>query len=259
MERGWISLNRSIRDHWLYLEKRKFSYYEAWLDILMDANHVENKILMSGELIQINRGQFITSIRKLGERWGWSRTKVKSFLDLLESDSMVIVKSDTKKTLITVVNYDNYQNMDISKRHRSDTEKHQKDTNNNVNKINKDIVEQPLDTSSPTEIIKEIIDYLNQKLSTRYKSTTKVTQTKIKARLAEGFTVDDFKKVIDNKASEWLYDADMSKYLRPETLFGSKFESYLNQLIVKDKQKSSDFTEGKPADLIVPEEFRYDD
>lgn len=77
--------------------------------------------------------------------------------------------------------------------------------------------------------IKEIIDYLNKKTNSNYRPSTKATQTKIKARLAEGFNVDDFKRVIDIKCAEWLNDANMSQYLRPETLFGTKFESYSQQ------------------------------
>jgi uncharacterized phage protein (TIGR02220 family) len=61
-----------------------------------------------------------------------------------------------------------------------------------------------------------------------YKATTKKTQSCVKARLAEGFTVDDFKAVIDKKCAEWIGDEKMEKYLRPETLFGPKFEGYLN-------------------------------
>ena len=75
----------------------------------------------------------------------------------------------------------------------------------------------------------EVIDYLNNKTGSSYKSTTRKTKDLIKARINEGFTLDDFKKVIDNKTAEWLNDSNMSKYLRPETLFGNKFESYLNQ------------------------------
>ena len=80
-----------------------------------------------------------------------------------------------------------------------------------------------------TKLCNEVVDYLNQKAKSNFKATTKATQTKIRARLAEGFNVDDFKKVIDIKTAEWLDDANMSQYLRPETLFGTKFESYLNQ------------------------------
>lgn len=79
-------------------------------------------------------------------------------------------------------------------------------------------------------VIDSIIDYLNQKAGTHYKSTTPKTKQFIKARLNEKFTEDDFKAVIDKKCNEWL-GTDMEQYLRPETLFGTKFESYLNQKV----------------------------
>lgn len=76
---------------------------------------------------------------------------------------------------------------------------------------------------------REIIDFLNFKVGSNYRSTTKKTKDLIKARFNEGFTIDDFKAVIDKKAMEWINDNKMKVYLRPETLFGTKFESYLNQ------------------------------
>lgn len=77
----------------------------------------------------------------------------------------------------------------------------------------------------PTE---EVIDHLNQRAGTHYKATTASTRKLIKARLKEGFTVDEFKMVIDKKCADWLNNPAMAEYLRPETLFGNKFESYLN-------------------------------
>ena len=94
-------------------------------------------------------------------------------------------------------------------------------------------------TASPEEC-ERILAYLNGRLKTRYTLTT-ATQTKINARFAEGHTVEDFITVIDTKAAEWL-GSDAAKYLRPETLFGSKFEGYLNQKAVE--RKASGFTEG---------------
>lgn len=73
----------------------------------------------------------------------------------------------------------------------------------------------------------EIVDYLNQRAGTSYRASSKKTQTLIHARMAEGFTLEDFKTVIDKKCNEWL-GGDMAKFLRPETLFGTKFEGYLN-------------------------------
>ena len=75
--------------------------------------------------------------------------------------------------------------------------------------------------------IAEIISYLNQKAGTCYRTSTSSTVRHISARLKEGYSVDDFKKVIDSKCRQWLKDDTMKKYLRPETLFGQKFESYL--------------------------------
>lgn len=76
--------------------------------------------------------------------------------------------------------------------------------------------------------IKYIVDYLNQKTNSAYRPNTPKTVSLIKARLSEGFTVDDFKKVIDTMTAEWR-GTDMEKFLRPETLFGTKFEGYLNR------------------------------
>ena len=72
-----------------------------------------------------------------------------------------------------------------------------------------------------------VIDYLNTKAGRSYKPTSKPTVKHINARLSEGFTLDDFKTVIDFKVSKWRGDPEWEQYLRPDTLFGTKFESYL--------------------------------
>lgn len=78
-------------------------------------------------------------------------------------------------------------------------------------------------------VIENIITYLNKKVSSDFKKSTKSTQKLINARIKEGYSIIDFEKVIDIKSSKWLNDPGMSQYLRPETLFGNKFESYLNE------------------------------
>lgn len=84
-------------------------------------------------------------------------------------------------------------------------------------------------------IYKDIIEYLNNKLNSKYRSSSKSTKEKINARLKEGFTYDDFVCVIDKKYNEWN-GTEFEKYLCPETLFGTKFEKYLNQ---KDGKRKS--------------------
>ena len=91
------------------------------------------------------------------------------------------------------------------------------------------------DSSSNKEIYVSIISYLNEKANTNYRASSKKTRTCIHARLDEGFTLDDFKTVIDKKTAEWM-ESEWEKFLRPETLFGTKFESYLNAKIRPSKQ-----------------------
>ncbi|HEI7563745.1 TPA: DnaD domain-containing protein [Staphylococcus aureus] len=148
---GWISIDRSIQNHWLFKEKRTFSKFEAWIYLLMEANHSKAKAPIGNQIVTVERGQRLTSILTLSDLFNWSRFKVKTFLDLLESDGMLEVKTTSKYTLITIVNYDFYQSEqgrnqhqnDIkptSKQHQSNinptSKQHQTNTNNNDNKDN---------------------------------------------------------------------------------------------------------------------------
>lgn len=83
--------------------------------------------------------------------------------------------------------------------------------------------------------IKEIIDYLNAKVGSRYRYNSEGNNKHIRARLNENYTVDDFKVVIDNKVADWL-NSNMEQFLRPATLFGNKFDQYLNQRTYKSPQ-----------------------
>ena len=87
-------------------------------------------------------------------------------------------------------------------------------------------------------VVSEIIDYLNQKTGKHFRKSIANTTRAINARSKEGFTADDFKAVIDKKVIEWGKDERMKQYLRPQTLFGTKFESYLNQDLVEHKSQT---------------------
>jgi len=109
-----------------------------------------------------------------------------------------------------------------------------KESKVNKSKVNNNIYT-PLNDknkSNHTKEVSTIITYLNEKANTNYKTTTKKTRDLIKARFNEGFTMDDFKTVIDKKVKLWT-DTEFERFIRPETLFGTKFESYLNEKIVK--------------------------
>ena len=114
------------------------------------------------------------------------------------------------------------QGLDNDVGYQKKTKGYQKSTNSN-------------DNDKDNNIYSRIIDHLNEKASKSFKYTTKKTKSCIDARIGEGFTEADFLKVIDIKTEEWKDNPDMSKYLRPETLFGTKFEGYLQQETVKEQ------------------------
>ncbi|MCP4585371.1 conserved phage C-terminal domain-containing protein [Pseudoalteromonas sp.] len=116
-----------------------------------------------------------------------------------------------------------------------------KSSRNAANRTEKEQIEGDSDSvsvsDSVSKYIVEILDYLNNKMGTKYKTTTKKTQTLITARIREKFTVEDFKAVIDTKYTDWFHKPEFQQYLRPETLFGTKFESYLNSSPTQPKIK----------------------
>lgn len=137
---GWLKLYRSIQNHWLW-EDKPFSRGQAFVDLLLMANHKDNKILFNGELIEVKRGSRITSLRQLSEAWGWSTKKTKKFLELLEKDNMITVKSDNKKTLVTIENYGVYQEVgnieETQEKHQGNSEETQRKNKRNSKEIQK--------------------------------------------------------------------------------------------------------------------------
>lgn len=112
MGTGYIKLYRQLQDCWIWRDEEdpeRFTRAQAWIDLLLYANHREKKIRYDDGFKMIKRGQFLTSKRKLAERWMWNRRTVDKFLNLLAKDEMITLECTTKHTLITIVNYDIYQ------------------------------------------------------------------------------------------------------------------------------------------------------
>ena len=134
MSNGWVKLHRSIMDNPLYFDK-PFCRSMAWIDLLLSANHEEREIFFNGNILTVRRGSFITSYDKISDRWGWSSTKVRKFFNTLIKQEMIQVKSDEKKTVVSLVNYTFYQGGEhtenIQKTYREHTEVIQKNTNKN--------------------------------------------------------------------------------------------------------------------------------
>ena len=169
-------------------------------------------------------GQLVASSDKV---LGLTTQKVRTILKNLEKKGYIEFLTSGSKgkesTLKITIKQQLFNNnvTNISKQLQQVEGGKQQQSNNNVTTLSKK-------KENNNNIYSLVIDYLNKKASTNYRATTKNTQSFINARVSEGYTVEDFKKVIDSKSKEWL-NTDFEKYLRPATLFGSKFENYLNE------------------------------
>lgn len=117
---GWIKIHRDLLDNELWSDK-PFTKGQAWVDLLLLANHRDKNVLLGNCTELVERGSFITSELKLMERWGWGRKKVKLFLNFLESQKMIERNANNKRTAITIVNYGFYQDCDLPKEQQKDS------------------------------------------------------------------------------------------------------------------------------------------
>ena len=119
-DKGWITLHRKIRDNWIWQDPEKL---RAWLDILLMVNHEDRQVPVNGKVVTVMRGQRLTSIAHLAERWHWNRKRVVRFLDLLEGAEMCTTIRTRSGTTITVTNWDFYQNPGSTKGTKKGTAK----------------------------------------------------------------------------------------------------------------------------------------
>lgn len=123
---GWIKLHRQIVENKMWNDK-PFSKGQAWLDILLNTSYEKSSFWVRGILVEVNPGQCSMSTHTMAERWGWSRTKVRAFLSYLETRLQIEPQKTNVTTLITITNWDKYQEKEPQKEpqknHRKTTEK----------------------------------------------------------------------------------------------------------------------------------------
>ena len=204
---GWIRLHRSMMENPLWDDK-PYSKGQAWIDLLLLANHKNKETLLGNNIVNIQRGSFITSELKLIERWGWSKTKVRAFLKMLEDVQMIVKKSDRKKTTITIVKYGQYQDSQTTEEPEKDHEEttkepliihNQEGKNERIINTSKEVYTESTHNSVIPYCM--IQDYFNSVCGS-YPRLVKMSEKRkkaIKARMNTGYTVDDFKTLF-NKA-----------------------------------------------------------
>jgi len=142
---GYIFLHRQVKENWIWKDK-PFSKGQAWVDILLRVNHKPAKVPIGNQIVEVEKGQTIWSVKDMSNEWGWSRKKVDNFLNTLQTDCMIAQKRTTKYTLITVENWESYQVEGQQKNINGTSKEHQRNTNkNDKNKENENKKEYTLE------------------------------------------------------------------------------------------------------------------
>lgn len=215
--KGYILLSRNLLEWRWYTDGNTCRFF---IHCLLKANYKDKQ----WQNIVIPRGSFITSEATLMKELNLSRQNLRTIINRLISTNEITKSTTSKYTIFKVNNYDLYQSNNQVSNHRLTNDQPQLIKDNKENNI------YSVENTSDEIPYKEIIEYLNAKANKEFKYSSVQTKKLIRARFNEGYKLDDFKKVIDIKTSEWKSDPKMNAYLRPKTLFlPSNFESYLQQ------------------------------
>lgn len=222
---GWVKIHRDLLDNELWSDK-PFTKGQAWIDLLLLANHRDKNALLGNCTELVERGSLITSELKLMERWGWGRKKVKLFLNFLESQKMIERNANNKRTAITIVNYGFYQDCDLEKEQQKNSKGIAKEQQRDTNKKERRKEYIDTDVSIMQHSISAIINAWNQLEPYGIKMIYRINQgskrytslTKLINQFGEEKVIDGIDKV---KASEFLQG-------KTDARFSLNFDWFIN-------------------------------
>jgi len=228
MGENWIKLYRKTLKNPVVMKDAE--HLAVWVWLLMKAVKFPTCVYFGGETITLRPGQWTTGRRTIASELHISESKVYRILKRFENEQLIEQRTDRQCTLISIVRWNDYQENEQQTEQRVNNERTTSEQRVNTKKESKESRESKegkKDIYTPE--YEEIVGYLNEMCGTSYRASSKKTQSLIRARLNEGYRVDDFKAVIYKKGKQWVNDPKMCKFLRPETLFSNKFEGYLNE------------------------------
>lgn len=220
---------------------------EFWLD--ENLSIMEVVLLTEIKSLDNEKGCFASNAY-LSNFFGLSKGRISQLVNQLKDKGYITVKyqregKQIKQRVIRVVSQLNrgikYPKQPIKNTKQGYLENVKENNTSINNTVNSTDIYSQAEPDGVAEKTKTIVGYLNEKTDSHYKATTPKTKQLVQARLKEGFSVDDFKTVIDKKTATWLNDNKMNKYLRPLTLFGTKFEDYLNEKVKGQPDKNDPY------------------
>ena len=225
---GWISLHRKILENPILNRSRVYSNFEAWIWLLLKANHKDNKFMLGTELVNVKKGSMITSQKKLCRQFRWGSTKLRNFLKVLQKDEMLLLKTNTQSTHITICNYDSYQDSQTANKnqttHAQHTDNTRTKTNNKVNNVNNVINNKEYIDKYGLKLLQAFVDYWCEKSSNGKKMRwQKEKAFDIDKRLNtwskndyDGYFKRHKEELIIKEQDEYLKNASKNAYKTPE-------------------------------------------
>ena len=247
---GWIKIHRQIQNCLIWDDK-PFNMASAWIDLLLLANHKDKETIFDKKPILVKRGQRITSVRELSARWGWGKDKTLRFLRLLESEKMIVKESDSRKTLLTIVNYGIYQDCENENETviRTLTGQSQatnnNDKNNNIRSNSDDLNETETPKKNKTKLTEEENEELVKNFEIIYnsypKKVGKASGFKVYKQWLNGRNIDGTKIKLTNRQM-WDAIAKYKQYIEKEEMelqYIKQFDTFMRNILdyVEDEQQ----------------------
>ena len=250
---GWIKIHRQIQNCLIWDDK-PFNMASAWIDLLLLANHEDKETIFDKKPILVKRGQRITSVRELSARWGWGKDKTLRFLRLLESEKMIVKDSDSRKTLLTIVNYGIYQDCEnenetvirtLTGQSQATNKNDKNDKNNNIRSNSDDLNE----TEKPKKKKTKLTDEENEELVKNFeiiynsypKKVGKASGFKVYKQWLNGRNIDGTKIKLTNRQM-WYAIAKYKRYIEKEEMepqYIKQFDTFMRNILdyIGDEQQ----------------------
>ena len=250
---GWIKIHRQIQNCLIWDDK-PFNMASAWIDLLLLANHEDKETIFDKKPILVKRGQRITSVRELSARWGWGKDKTLRFLRLLESEKMIVKDSDSRRTLLTIVNYGIYQDCEnenetvirtLTGQSQATNKNDKNDKNNNICSNSDDLNE----TEKPKKKKPKLTDEENEELVKNFeiiynsypKKVGKASGFKVYKQWLNGRNIDGIKIKLTNRQM-WYAIAKYKQYIEKEEMepqYIKQFDTFMRNILdyIGDEQQ----------------------
>ena len=250
---GWIKIHRQIQNCLIWDDK-PFNMASAWIDLLLLANHEDKETIFDKKPILVKRGQRITSVRELSARWGWGKDKTLRFLRLLESEKMIVKESDSRKTLLTIVNYGIYQDCEnenetvirtLTGQSQATNKNDKNDKNNNIRSNSDDLNETDKPKKSKPKLTEEENEELVKNFEIIYnsypKKVGKASGFKVYKQWLNGRNIDGTKIKLTNRQM-WYAIAKYKQYIEKEEMepqYIKQFDTFMRNILdyVEDEQQ----------------------